>query len=72
MLSPEKEMKRLLLLLSLELAPGTIVRHQCVRFLFCYTDASTVKPIIAGIALDHQTTVIMFLVDTQDVSIFFL
>jgi len=53
MLSPEKEIKWPQLLLSLELAPGTIVRHQGVRYVFCYTDALTVKPIIAGIALDH-------------------
>jgi hypothetical protein len=33
---------------------------------------ATVKPIIAGFALDHQTTVIGFLADTQDVSIFCL
>jgi hypothetical protein len=72
MLSPEQEMKGPPLLLNLELAPGIIVRHQCVRYLCCYTDASTVKPIIAGFALDHQTTVIGFLADTQDVSIFCL
>jgi hypothetical protein len=72
MLSPEKEMEWPQLPLSLELAPGTIVRHQGVRYLFCYTAASIVKPIIAGIALDHQTTVIGFLADTQDFSIFCL
>jgi transposase InsO family protein len=34
--------------------------------------ASIVKPIIAGIALDHQTTVIGFLAGQQDFSIFCL
>jgi hypothetical protein len=35
MLSPKKEMEWPQLLLSLGLAPGSIVRHQGVRYLFC-------------------------------------